>query len=439
MRIAPELFRFGIRQKMVLVLLCVLTVALGTTSWLTIRQQEDNVLRETRQHGDDVARIVSQALAFSIVGYDYHTVQLLLDEIVQSHDIGYAKVLSRKGNVMAESGSPPESGKNWIMFTQDVVFDHKTVGLVVIGLNNQKIIDRLQGQRSSIISREAIIIILIVLGEFLALSYVIMRPVSIISRSLDMSVDETGKIASRIPLSTSDEFGKVAAQFNEMREQLNQANSRLQSKIESADARLTDNNRKLLEQATELQRMNETLQHMAITDSLTGLHNRRYFESVAESDLALSIRHGDTNSILLIDVDRFKRINDTWGHRAGDDVLIDIAGVLNTALRKTDLVCRMGGEEFILLCRHTDKQEAMMVAEKIRSTIAGRAFTALGQERISVTVSIGVVTFPGSEAPKTVGEYIHRADLALYESKTSGRNRVTFYAAAPAPEGARRV
>jgi hypothetical protein len=94
MRVAPEIFRFGIRQKMVLVLLCVLTVALGTTSWLTIRQQEDNVLRETKQHGEDIARIVSQALAYSIVGYDYHTVQLLLDEIARSHDIGYAKVVT---------------------------------------------------------------------------------------------------------------------------------------------------------------------------------------------------------------------------------------------------------------------------------------------------------------------------------------------------------
>jgi len=434
MRTAPEIFRFGIRQKMVLVLLCVLTVALGTTSWLTIRQQEENILRETKQHGEDVARIVSQALAYSIVGYDYHTVQLLLDEIARSHDIGYAKVLSRKGNVMAESGTPPDSGKNWTMFTQDVVFDQRTVGMVVIGLNNQGIISRLQGQKSSIISREAIIIILIALGEFLALSYIIVRPVSIISRSLDMSIDETGKITRQIPLVSSDEFGKLATQFNEMREQLNLANSRLQSKIELADAKLTDNNRKLQEQATELQRMNVALQHMAITDSLTGLHNRRYFENVAESDLALSIRHGDTNSILLIDVDHFKRINDTWGHRAGDDVLIDIAGVLSRSLRKTDLVCRMGGEEFILLCRRTEHEEALRVAEKIRKAIAEYAFTALGQEHISVTVSIGVVTFPGSETPKTVGEYIHNADLALYQSKSAGRNRVTSYAALTASE-----
>src|SRR4030065_281444 len=105
MQIAP-LFQLGIRQKMVLVLLCVLTIALGTTGWLTIREHEEGVLRETTQHGEDVARIVSQALAFSIVGHDYHTIQMLLDEISRAQDIGYAKVLSSKGNTMAESGTP---------------------------------------------------------------------------------------------------------------------------------------------------------------------------------------------------------------------------------------------------------------------------------------------------------------------------------------------
>jgi len=155
---------------------------------------------------------------------------------------------------------------------------------------------------------------------------------------------------------------------------------------------------------------------------------------VAGSDLALSIRHGDTNSILLIDVDHFKRINDTWGHRVGDDVLIDIAGVLNRLQRKTDLICRMGGEEFLLLCRRTGDEEALRVAEKIRTAIAAHAFTAMGQERIPVTVSIGVVTFPGNETPMTVDEYIHNADLALYQSKSDGRDRVTSYAAMVASE-----
>jgi diguanylate cyclase (GGDEF)-like protein len=423
-----SLFQFGIRQKMVVVLLCVLTIALGTTGWLTIKQQEEEVLRETTQHGEDVLRIVSQALAFSIVGYDYQTMQLLLNEITKAQDIGYAKVLSTKGNIMAESGAMPDSGKNWTMFSQDVVFDHKPVGRIVIGLNSQAIIDRLQSQKTSIISREALIIILIALGEFLALSYIIVRPVGIISRSLDKSIDEAGQITRQIPLISNDEFGKLASQFNDMREQLNEANARLQSKIDLADTKLTENNRKLMEQASELQRMNVELQRIAITDSLTGLYNRRYFEGVVGTDLALSLRHGDKNSILVIDIDHFKRINDTYGHKTGDNVLAELSRLLGHGIRKSDLVCRMGGEEFILLCRRAEKEESIGVAEKIRESIATHAFKGVTTEPITVTVSIGVVSFPDGTEGSTVEDYIHCADLALYRSKAAGRNRVTHYA-----------
>jgi len=424
MRVA-SVFQFGIRQKMVLVLLAVLTVALGTTSWFTIHQQEQNILRETKQHGEDLARIVSQSLAFSIVGYDYHTIQLLLDEITRSHDLGYAKVLSTKGNVMAESGSPPDARTSWTMFTQDIVFDRKTVGQLVLGLDNTGIIKRLEGQKTSLISREALIIVLIALGEFLALSYLIVRPVSIISRSLNQSIDASGRITHQIPIASTDEFGLLASQFNDMREQLNEANSRLQSKIEVADAKLTENNRRLTEQAGELQRMNEELQRLATTDPLTGLYNRRYFSAAVESDLALAVRHGDVNSILALDIDHFKKVNDTYGHQAGDQVLVEVANILTKTLRKTDLVCRMGGEEFVMLCRRTQMRESMAIADKLRKEIEAHAFTGIDH---AVTVSIGIVTFPEGALVRGVDEYVHEADVALYRSKTGGRNRVTHYA-----------
>ncbi len=420
-------FQLGIRQKMVLVLLCVLTVALGTTGWLTIRQHEEGVLRETTQHGDDVARIVSQALAFSIIGHDYHTIQKLLDEITKAQDIGYAKVLSSKGNTMAESGTTPDSGKHWNLFSREVVFDQQPVGRIIIGLNNQAIIERLQSQKTSIISREAIIIILIALGEFLALSYIIVRPVGIISRSLDQSIDGTGKITRQIPLVSNDEFGRLATQFNEMRLQLNDVNMQLQSKIDLADVKLTENNQQLQEQATALQRMNEELKHIAVTDPLTGLYNRRFFDRMVETDLALSVRHGDINSILAVDVDHFKRVNDQYGHKTGDNVLVDLARILGTSLRRTDLVCRFGGEEFIVLCRRTDQEESRRLGEKLRRAVEDHVFHAPDGSRIGVTISIGAVTFPDSESVLPIEDYMHRADLALYHCKSTGRNRVAHF------------
>lgn len=425
-------FRLGIRQKMILVLVCVLSVALGVAGWFTLHQQEENILSETHRYGNNLARVLSQSLATGVVGYDYHALQLQLDEITQSQDLGYAKVLSSKGNVMAESGTPPAAGRSWSMFNRDIVFDGRVVGQLVLGLDNSGIIARLKDQRSTVFSREALTILLIAIGEFLALSFIIVRPITIISRSLEQGgVDESGKIVHQIPLQTADEIGRLARQFNEMREQLNQANERLQSRIELADAKLVENNAQLRVQAEELQRMNQELQRIAITDSLTGLYNRRYFEHIVDTDLALSIRHGDINSIMIIDVDHFKRINDQYGHKSGDNVLVELSQLLTTHLRKSDLVCRMGGEEFLVLSRRSGEADSMALAEKLRRLVEQQSFQSRGGERIPVTVSTGIVTFPDRRGHRTIEEYIHLADLALYRSKEDGRNRVTHSAHMP--------
>ncbi|MHB8742734.1 MAG: GGDEF domain-containing protein [Sulfuricaulis sp.] len=213
-----------------------------------------------------------------------------------------------------------------------------------------------------------------------------------------------------------------------MRQQLNEANARMHSKIELADVKVTESNKMLLQQAEELQNINEELQRQSVTDALTGLYNRRYFEDVLATELALAIRHGEHNSLLMIDIDHFKQINDTHGHHAGDQVLVEIADVLASKLRKTDMLCRLGGEEFILLCRRVNKEESMIVAEKIRRSIETHYFTADSGVRIAVTVSIGVATLPGDCATETVDAYVHHADLALYRSKALGRNRVFHHA-----------
>lgn len=409
-----------------MVLLCVLIISLGTTSWFNIRQYESNILHETTRHGEDLTRIVSEALTYSVIGYDYHTIQLLLEEIAKSQDVSYVRVLSEKGNVMAETGKAiPDSQLN--TFTKDIIFENRKVGHLTIGIDNASIVKQLEMQKYSMITREAVIVLLIAIGEFLALSYIIVRPVSIITRSLDESIDAEGQITQSIPLMGKDEFGKLATQFNAMRLRLNDANTRMQSKIELADSKLTASNSKLQQQAEELQHINKELQRLATTDSLTGLYNRRYFDEVISTELALAERHGDVDSILMIDVDHFKKINDLHGHRGGNQVLMQIAQVLLASSRKTDLLCRIGGEEFILLCRRTGAEESMLVAEKIRQNVAAHIFAASANTNIQITVSIGVALLRGNLDADVIDDYVHQADLALYQSKNTGRNTVTHY------------
>jgi len=168
----------------------------------------------------------------------------------------------------------------------------------------------------------------------------------------------------------------------------------------------------------------EQTRQLAMTDSLTGLLNRRAFGDALARALAVFDRYGDALSILLLDVDHFKRVNDTRGHDAGDAVLVGIATALRAAARRTDFVARWGGEEFILGLTHTPSAATaagpMIAAERVRRAIMDRPFELPGGQTISVTVSVGVSR---ARRGDTEAEVIARADAALYRAKSLGRNR----------------
>lgn len=420
-------FRLGVRQKMVLVLLSVLLIALTVAGWITLREQEQDIVDQTRQRGEDLSRFVSQALSFNVVGYDYHAIQMLLDEIVQSQDIAFARVVSDQGNLMAKAGVAADAAPGWISFERDIVFDGRKVGALTLGLDNASIVRRLEQRRDALIQREGIIILLIALGEFLALSYVIVRPVSVISQTLGHGVGADGTISRDIPLRSDDEFGKLAAQFNRMRARLNEVNQQLQSKIDLADTQLRESNRQLVRQSNELRRVNEELIKLSITDPLTGLYNRRHFEGIMDSELAMIDRHGEPCAVLLIDIDHFKRINDTFGHKSGDRVLCAVARILDQSLRKTDVLCRIGGEEFVALCRRTSTDAGRAIADQLRLRIEQAPIEVDG-DPVRVTVSIGVTSVTGSGGVPSAEECFRQADAALYSSKAEGRNCVRDYA-----------
>jgi diguanylate cyclase (GGDEF)-like protein len=417
---------FGIRQKMLVILLVVLTAALGGTTWLTVQQQRSELRRVTERHGQDTLRVVSQALAFSVISYDYHTIQLLLDEIVKSREIVYARVLSDKGNTMAEAGSAPADAE-LATFDADIVLDGRTVGRLAISINMHTIVAAVAAEQSSLLTREVLIVLLIALGEFVAISYLIVRPLTVISNAFERSVDEHGRIMHDIPLASNDEFGVLATQFNRMRAQLNDANNRLRDKVVLADKKLTSTNRKLVRRSKELKRINAELQRQATTDALTGLHNRRYFEQILETELGLAERFKDELSVVIMDVDHFKRINDQLGHKSGDYVLRDLGALLMKETRKVDVTCRFGGEEFLVLCRRTGKEASLIVAEKLRHAVAAATFRGIDGQPIAVTISLGVATIGRGVSVTQMEQYLNQADTALYASKSAGRNVSTHY------------
>ena len=194
--------------------------------------------------------------------------------------------------------------------------------------------------------------------------------------------------------------------------------SRTQRELKTLNEQLQAQTRQIQEQQTKLQEANAQLQALAALDGLTGLFNHRAFKEKLEEELQRAVRYHLPLSLLLLDVDRFKQYNDTYGHPAGDEVLKMVARLLLQSPREIDFVARYGGEEFVVLLPNTDRAAALILAERLRLAIE----TAPWPQR-AVTASFGATTL--TPATANGAALIAEADEALYHSKETGRNRVT--------------
>jgi two-component system cell cycle response regulator len=187
---------------------------------------------------------------------------------------------------------------------------------------------------------------------------------------------------------------------------------RLRSKMQEDE--LKQKNRQLEDMLTRVEAL-------AIMDSLTGLYNRRRFEAVLEGEFKRAARYKSPLSCLMIDIDHFKKVNDSCGHQEGDTVLRELAQVIQATIREVDTPARWGGEEFVVLSPNTPKEKAVLAATRILKAIAQHTFSSAKGGKI--TVSIGVAGVPDPSIDDK-NQLVHAADLAMYEAKKRGRNRV---------------
>lgn len=219
----------------------------------------------------------------------------------------------------------------------------------------------------------------------------IVRPLSILEKGVAQLGD--GDFSNRIILENQDELGQLAAAFNLMLEKLEQSQT--------------------------------ALKNLATLDELTKLYNRREFNKQLKNELERSKRYGHCCSLVLVDIDYFKKLNDTYGHQAGDLALRSIATLLKQEFRALDLVARYGGEEFVIILPETSGSSAYKVAERFRQVISTYDVFINEEQTINLTVSGGVATFPIDG--DTQEALIYAADQALYAAKRSGRNQIIIY------------
>jgi diguanylate cyclase (GGDEF)-like protein len=244
----------------------------------------------------------------------------------------------------------------------------------------------------------------------------IVRPIQALSDGARRLAGGETDVSVPLP-GTQDEIEVLTGVFNEMSQRLRADQTELARNREQIEQA----NQQLRSQNEELQRVNEVLEQLSITDGLTRLHNHRFFQDHLRREMKRAQRTGEPLSLVLIDIDNFKALNDRWGHAVGDALLRMVAEVMNDSVRETDLLARYGGEEFALVASQTDLDGARALAEKLRLALSHSRFPIEGEdgERVSVTVSVGIAAFDGDEKA-----LFNEADRALYRAKAAGKDCV---------------
>lgn len=418
--------RLGVRQKVVMILTATLIVTLSASSWTAIQDQKRDLLDEARHRGEGISQFIAEYLAYSVVAHDYHTIELLLKGLAQHGDIVSAKVISARGNVMSEYNAGQPGGTDVLAYEKPIRLDGQDLGRLYLALSVKRSIEHIEDNKNSSFVRQLLVIFTIMAIELLALTYIIVRPLGIITRA--MRSDESGSEhnAPTIPLDTSDEFGQMATQFNALHARLNEAHRRLQSRVDLANDELRGVNAQLSAQTDELKRRNNDLQMLALTDPLTGLYNKRYHEKLLKNDVDPSLARDETHSIMLISLADIERLNTEHGHGMGDETIKDIARRVAAKARPSDTLCRIEGGRFFLLCRQSTMANAIALADEICQAIC-QAPVRFGAHQVTVNAYIGIATAPGRQPVRNAEEFVHCAEVALEHSRHLGANGIAHF------------
>ena len=220
------------------------------------------------------------------------------------------------------------------------------------------------------------------------------------------------KFSDQIEVVSSDDLGDLAQTFNEM-------TTEIQKTYQDLEDHATGLEEKVKERTKEVEDKNTQLEELVVRDHLTGLYNRTKLDEVLDHEVKRSKRYNTVFGVIMIDIDFFKKVNDTHGHQVGDTVLCEFASLIEENSRETDIVGRWGGEEFLIIVENIDKDAILKLAEKLRTYVDEYKFSIVKHKTASFGVSI-------YQTEDEINKIVARADIALYKAKHNGRNRVEF-------------
>ena len=439
----------GLQGRTTILLLAVVLAATGVTGAIFVRMTSKMLLDQTRSKARDVARAMAWSSADAVTAHDSATLLAVAEEMLTDSELCYVLftdvsgqlitsyqrgagnishlLLGTDGKISVEPIDSPKLTVHRDYGTRiDIVYpirplkisktgsERPTVGYIRVGLDASRYEARLGHLSIGIMGLSCAIALLT-----LPLGYQVVRNIVQPIQKLNVATSEIadGNLAARVHLNRADEIGALANTFDVMADHVEVAHEQLVSLNEELESRV--------KQRTEaLEEANERLRDMAARDSLTGLFNRRHFNDFLSQLYSEVDRYGGTLTCMMLDLDNFKQVNDSLGHKAGDELLRITANVIERSIRDADIAVRYGGDEFVILMPQTTTSEAQASAERILSRFITDLEADMPEANIA-TLSIGLASQQGP-APGKPMELVQLADEALYLAKSGGKNRITI-------------
>jgi diguanylate cyclase (GGDEF)-like protein len=377
--------------------------------------------------GQNMANTTAAGSASLVVGYDYGNLEILARNVADQANVMGVTILNKDGRTMSQT--VVNANKEYRRYQAPIVFDGQVIGSVAVDISMQMLEESIDALYYRIVIEQAIIGLILAVIVYLFVSRGIVTPVSNLTMAMESTLNKGEPyIAKELAVTSRDEIGRLITVFNKLNQQLAINYEKLQSKIDLADDALRKKNIELIARTDELENALEMLSSMATTDWLTKLPNRRQFDEVFDQMLSQAERFNEPLSLVLIDVDNFKEVNDTHSHAAGDEVLRQIGVLLKEGVRRSDAPARLGGDEFSLLLYHTSEQQSEALVRQLHKKIREHVFSFNGQQ-ITVTLSSGVAQY--SPVTNTKQALYFAADKALYTAKNHGRDRYALFSILP--------
>lgn len=414
-------------------------VAVLTLTLISIQREKSNFKKELENQANLLLRTLPLTM-WDHINQNQIDELLVFSEIINDTDnITRFVIFESTGEILVDSKGSDEGltigidalGKTVLDTAQDKVFTswqtnqliacrpirHGTenIGAVLIGLSTKPLDEKI-----ATITQQGILLAVFasIIGAGFSyllgfqISYPLMKLADIAAQMAD------GDLYIRSNPKSQDEIGQLGAAFNRMVAAIQAREGDLRDLTDSLE-------HAVIERTTELQEKNEALERIAITDELTRIFNRRYFFELAEKEIERTKRYNHPVSVVLIDADHFKNINDSYGHLVGDQILVNLANFLEGNIRRIDILARYGGEEFIVLMPETECEDAAISAERIRKLVESTPMTKGGVD-VKITISVGIACWDGN-GEMSLDSLLAHADFALYQSKESGRNLVSIW------------